>query len=56
MAKSDPGQDQNDAGSRGKHWVKRAITLLLLLAVVVTGAAAYYSRQQWWDMYMRLTH
>ena len=56
MAKPDPGEYQDDADHRKKHWVKHAITLLLFAALVVTGTAAYFTRQEWWDMYMRLTH
>ena len=56
MTERDQGKHQNDTGSRVRHRVRHAITLLLLLAVIVTGVAAYYSRQQWWDMYMSLTH
>ena len=56
MAKSDPGNDQNDADARRKHWVKAAITLLLIAIVILSGSAMIYTRQQWWEMYMRLTH
>jgi hypothetical protein len=48
----EPKREPTRPDSRGRQWVKFAVTLFLVIAVIVTGTAAFHSQNAWWEKYL----